>query len=107
LINKYLLENVNNNLEGFSTLGPNVNIGNNMDFEPKAYNNDEEYKLGLVPDFEPSKKYLDQELNFYGYATNNPESDNYYMNRGFINPNNAIKYVDDIQNNLNSFNNKC
>ena len=90
IINKYL--NENDCKEKFSTMGPNVNIGNNMNFKQ----NNELKSKSLVPDCEPNHLNINSELNSYGYATTNPDADKYYKERGYMNPTNGYNYADSV-----------
>lgn len=99
VINDYLSETKCE--EGFDTMGPDMNIGNDMSFStqqilPKK-NLDKALSKSLVPDFEPSALNINADLNSYGYATNNQLDDNFYMNRGYLNPNNASTYANSLQ----------
>ena len=99
LIGDYLTETncKEKSVENFNTMG------NNMKFNTQVSSNltdlDKKLANSLVPDFEPS--YLNispgQTLNSFGYATNNQESDQYYENRGFMNPTDGHKYADSVQ----------
>jgi hypothetical protein len=105
LINDYLSEtNCEENfdiIENFNTMGPNTDIGNNMEFKQQQISNPSQLanslSNSLVPDFEPSYLNINPSLNSFGYATNNPEADRYYENRGFMNPNDGRKYADSVQ----------
>lgn len=98
LINDYL--NENECKEKFDTMGPNVNIGNNMDFKQIIYSNpsqlDKSLSKSMVPDFEPSYLNINPDLNSYGYATTNPEASEYYKARGFINPSDSAKFANSV-----------
>ena len=83
-------------LEKFETMGPNVNIGNNMDFTQQPITNPSQLSKSLVPDFEPSYLNINTELNSFGYATTNPQSDKYYESRGFITPKKGQEFADSV-----------
>lgn len=87
--------------EKYSTLGSNINIGNNMDFIQQNNKNitalDKSLSKSLVPDFEPNNLNINPDLNSYGYTTNNKDADLYYKQRGFMNPINANEYTNSIQ----------
>lgn len=106
LINDYLSEAKCE--EGFEMMGssdPYKNSqGNDMAFYPQTIlpsnKLDKALAKSLVPDFEPSALNINADLNSFGYATNNPNDDNYYMNRGFINPTDGYQYANSVQYNL-------
>lgn len=100
LINDYLGDDCK---EGFETMGPNMNIGNNMDFQQEIIlpnKLDKALSKSLVPDFEPNSLNINSNLNTFGYATTDPTSDNYYENRGYFDPIDASQYANSIQYNL-------
>lgn len=98
LINDYLNENECN--ENFDTMGSNVNMGNDMDFEQQVMPNPSQLskslKKSLVPDFEPNSLNINSDLNSYGYATTNSEADKYYEKRGFMDPKDGSKFADSV-----------
>lgn len=97
IINEYLNENeCDEKKEKFDTMGPNVNIGNNMNFQQQILPNSSSDLKSLVPDFEPNYLNINSELNSYGYATTNPETSEYYKARGFMNPSNGEKFADSV-----------
>lgn len=100
VINDYLSETKCE--EGFETIVPKINMGNKMAFttQPNLLSSndlDKSLSKTLVPDFEPNYLNINSDLNSFGYATNNPEDNFYYANRGFINPIDASKYANSIQ----------
>jgi hypothetical protein len=102
VINDYLSETKCE--EGFNTMGPDMNMGNDMDFSaqvilPKT-NLNKALSKSLVPDFEPSALNINADLNSYGYATNNQSDNNFYMDRGYLEPTNASQYANSVQYNL-------
>ena len=94
IINEFL--NENECIEKFQTMGPYINIGNNMDFKQQPITNSSQLSNSLVPDFEPSYLNINTELNSFGYATTNPQSDKYYESRGFINPKKGQEFADSV-----------
>ncbi len=106
LINDYLSETkCEEGFEMMRTFDPYNNTqGNNMAFYPQiilpSNKLDKALDNSLVPDFEPSALNINAELNSFGYATNNPNEDNYYMSRGFINPTDGYQYANSVQYNL-------
>jgi hypothetical protein len=50
----------------------------------------------LVPDFEPNNLNINSDLNSFGYSTTNPESDDYYKSRGYIEPIKGQEYADTV-----------
>lgn len=102
VINDYLSETKCE--EGFETLGPDMNIGNDMSFSSQqilpSNKLDKELLKSLVPDFEPSALNINSNLNSFGYATNNSQDNNFYLNRGFLNPTDASQFANSIQYNL-------
>lgn len=84
LLKKYLETSDCN--EKFATMGPYVDMGNNMSF---GNNNVTNNGLLLVPDFEPINN------------DSQPIDVNYYKSKGIINPIYARKYADDIAYGLN------
>jgi hypothetical protein len=83
-------------------MGQGMNIGNDMLFKQIISNNpsqlDKSLSKSLVPDFEPNKLNINPELNSYGYATT--DSNDYLIQRGFMNPIASKNYADDVQYNL-------
>ena len=102
IINDYLSETKCE--EGFNTMGPDMNIGNDMAFPSQPIlpknNLDKVLSKSLVPDFEPNALNINPNLNSFGYATNNTSDNNFYENRGFINPIDASQYANSVQYNL-------
>ena len=98
IINEYL--NENECKENFNTMGPNMNIGNNMDFKQQVNSNpsplSKAMNKSLVPDFQPNYLNINPDLNSYGYATTNPEADKFYEARGFMNPTDGYKFADSV-----------
>jgi hypothetical protein len=90
--------------EGFNTMGSYMNIGNDMSFQTQQIlpknNLDKVLSKSLVPDFEPSALNINPDLNSFGYATNNPSDNNFYENRGYIDPIDASQYANSVQYNL-------
>ena len=90
--------------EGFNTMGLDMNIGNDMAFQTQQIlpknNLDKALSKSLVPDFEPSALNINQDLNSFGYATNNQSDNNFYENRGYIDPIDASQYANSVQYNL-------
>ena len=88
--------------EGFETMGHGMNMGNDMLFTQTISNNpsqlDKSLSNSLVPDFEPNRLNINPDLNSYGYATT--DSNDYIMQRGFMNPTTSKNYADDVQYNL-------
>jgi hypothetical protein len=102
VINDYLSETKCE--EGFDTMGPDMSIGNDMAFQaqpilPKT-KLDKALSKSLVPDFEPNSLNINPDLNSFGYATNNPEDNNFYASRGYINPMDASQFANSVQYNL-------
>ncbi len=103
LIDEYLNETgcEENIQENFNTAGPDMNIGNSMEFnvvKPMDMTTiDRALSNSLVPDFEPSYLNINPNINTYGYALNSDPEINYYAQRGFINPEYAANYADTIQ----------
>ena len=116
---KQICQNNNVSYEEYNTMGQYVNIGNSMDFiKTKTKNTSPINKAllnSLVPDFEPSRLNINPDLNSYGYALNTPSSvDEYYMKRGFMNPekeykntNLNITNIPNIPNNIENFGCLC
>ena len=101
IIDEYLHET--NCEEKFDTMGPKMNIGNNMNFKQNPNNItplDKILNKTLVPDFEPNTLNINSNLNSHGYAIDSSNKNNFYANKGFIKPNTAAKYADSIQYNL-------
>lgn len=98
IINKYL--NKNEHKENFSTMGPDMNIGNDMNFIQEINPNPSELSKSLskslVPDFQPNYLNINPDLNSYGYATTNPQADNFYKARGFMNPTDGYNFADSV-----------
>jgi len=93
-INEYLETKCEENFE---------NMGNNMEFRQERANLnefDQSLSKSLVPDFEPSSLNITNKINSYGYETQNPWDNNFYANRGFINPLDANLYAKKIQSGL-------
>lgn len=98
IINEYLNKNECN--ENFDTMGSNMDMGNNMNFKqninPNPSSLSKALSKSLVPDFQPNYLNINPELNSYGYSTTNPEADKYYMERGFMNPEDGSKFADSV-----------
>lgn len=110
LITKYLNESTDIKCEeNFDTMGPDVDIGNNMDFIQNKINNpsrlDKALSRSLVPDFQPNSLNITDKINSYGYNTTNPWDNNFYAQRGFINPMDGAKFANSIGINLTDTNN--
>lgn len=77
-----------------------ANMGNDMDFKQQVNNNtsalSKALAKSLVPDFQPNNLNINPELNSYGYATTNPEADEYYKVRGFMNPTTGSKFANSV-----------
>ena len=88
--------------EGFATMGQGMNMGNDMLFTQTISNNpsqlDKSLSNSLVPDFEPNRLNINPDLNSYGYAIT--DSNDYFVQRGFMNPTTSKNYADDVQYNL-------
>jgi len=99
--NKENFNKENFNKEHFDTMGPGMNIGNNMNFPQQTNQNPSQLDISLskslVPDFQPNALNINDDLNSYGYATNNPDTDKYYEQRGFMNPILGANYADSVQ----------
>jgi len=100
IINEYLNENECKIKENFNTMGMDVNIGNDMAFTQQILPNpsplSKSLSKSMVPDFEPSYLNINPDLNLYGYATTNPEASEYYKARGFMNPEDGVKFADSV-----------
>lgn len=100
IINEYLNQNECN--ENFDTMGVNMDMGNNMNFKQNPNPNPNPTSLSkalsksLVPDFQPNYLNINPDLNSYGYSTTNPEADKYYIERGFMNPEDGSKFADSV-----------
>ena len=99
IINEYL--NENQCREKFDTMGPNVNIGNNMAFKQQIIPNPSPISKvlseSLVPDFEPNMPLnINPDLNSFGYASSNLPADKYYESRGFVNPQKGQEFADSV-----------
>jgi hypothetical protein len=101
IINEYLSENTcGEKIEKFDTMGPNVNIGNNMNFKQEYTQNisplSKSLSNSLVPDFQPNYLNINPDLNSFGYATTNPQADKYYESRGYIKPKEGQEFADSV-----------
>ena len=89
--------------EHFKTMGPDMNMGNDMDFTikvmPRISAFDIAISKSLVPDFEPSALNINPNLNSFGYARNNNNSCN---NKGYLNPTDAADYANKINQDLSN-----